>query len=128
MKEWPENNEIVPAHELLDPLCDVVIEGYTLRRKDKNKDIPYKGFNLGKHELSSCMRPDELFTAESLAYILENQGRTLIEEVICLAFQLGIEQGRRRILLQLENIVADPVEVTDILVGFYKNLWKKHIE
>ena len=95
MKEWPKDGTCVMFSDLAGPLRKVLRFGYILKRKNGNKDIPWDGYNIGKKELSTCLNPEEALTAESLAFAKEDQGCDLLDAIITIAIQLGIEQGRR---------------------------------
>jgi len=94
MKEWSEEkDELIHPEFLLSPLFEIAYQGYSFERKAITQ-FKYKGFNIGKEELISSPTPEERFSSRWL----ENEAkhdRTLIENIITTAFQLGMEQGRR---------------------------------
>jgi hypothetical protein len=102
MKEWPEGNEVAVFSEIADPLKEAILFGYRLTRRAKKKDVPYDGYRAGVLNLD-CMSPEAALKAESLKYIEENHGRDLLDEVIGIAIQLGMEQGRRMTMRQLND-------------------------
>jgi len=93
-KPWPSDGSPVGFTSIVEPLRDVVRQLYKLERRPL-KNVDYKGFDLGQQEKVVCLRPHDALTAENLRYSEEDQGRDPITEVLCLAVQLGIEQGRR---------------------------------
>lgn len=95
MKSWPKNGSVVPFSELVESVKKALLFGYCMRRKNQDKDIPYTGYCIGKDLLATCLTPEERLKVESLKYDLEDQGRDLIDVLLGLAIQLGIEQGKR---------------------------------
>jgi len=68
---------------------------YKMKRQNQNFDIPYDGFDIGRQQWASCFHANETLSAEHLRFIKEDQGRDALDEIIGIAVQLGIEQGRR---------------------------------
>lgn len=92
---WPENDEPAAFEEISEPIIKAIRFAYRLVRRNKTKDIPWSGLDLGQNEKVTCSRPMTKLTADHLAFALEDQGRDALEEIVSLAIQLGIEQGRR---------------------------------
>jgi hypothetical protein len=96
MKKWPKQpDEPLPFPTIADPIVSAIRFAYDIKRKNVGKDIPWKGPNIGRRELSTCFPPDIQLSAETLGYALDDQGRDALEEIIGVAIRLGIEQGRR---------------------------------
>ncbi len=95
MKEWPEDNKTVMFDELTEPIIKAIRFAYDVTRKNENKDIPWEGLDIGKSARACCFSPPEALAASNLRYSLDDQGRDALEEIVGLAVQLGIEQGRR---------------------------------
>lgn len=93
MRKWPDNNEPADFEYMGRDVCKAIRFAYKIQRKNQGRDIPWKGLDNGKtaHSLS----PTEQLCAENLAYSLEEQGRDALSEIIGVALQLGIEQGKR---------------------------------
>lgn len=113
IKEWKED----PAYfsDLTDPIVKAIKFAYKLSRKNLGKDIPYSGYDrpsiLGtNHTIPKC------FSAENLKYQENNQGISALDEIIAVAVQLGIEQGRR--IYEQENSVN--IRIKDILIRCYE--------
>lgn len=81
--------------ELVKPIKKAILFAYDLKRKNENKNIPYKGYNIGEKSLVTCFSPVETLRVKNLKYSLEDQGRDALDEIIAIAIQLGIEQGYR---------------------------------
>lgn len=95
MKKWPKDKTVsLSAGDLISPVLKVVEAGYNLERKEPTRSIPYDGYNIGAHELACCFSPKEAFSKSGLEYN-EERDRSLLEVALYVAFQLGIEQGRR---------------------------------
>ena len=95
MKEWPRDpKETVPIEDLLTPVAWAMRFLYRLQRKNTKKDVPYSGFITGPATLVCCPTPREMLTVDGLQHARE-QGRTPLDEVLTIAFQLGFEQGVR---------------------------------
>ena len=94
MHEWPENDGTVGFKEITKPIISLIKQQYRLRFKGW-RDLRYNGYD---HDLMcgvTCLPPDQAMTASNLQYSLHDQGRAPLDEIVALAVQLGIEQGRR---------------------------------
>lgn len=94
MKEWPSDNEPVHFEDLVAPLAIAMRHAYNLERKELC-DIPYNGYDIGSRDLACCLSIPARLKAEQLRYAHEEQGRDALTEILSMAVQLGIEQGRR---------------------------------
>lgn len=95
MREWPaDETNALPYDDLIFPLKKIMHEGYKLERLPINQFV-YTGYNIGKNEREVYFpTPEERFSSRWL----ENEKkwkRTLLDNILITAFQLGIEQGRR---------------------------------
>ena len=95
MVKWPDNDEPMEFEKLTAPLVRAVRFAYDLKRKNRDKDIPWRGPSIGKDCLATCFDAKEQLTASNLQYSEDEQGRDALVEIIGLALRLGIEQGRR---------------------------------
>lgn len=103
MKRWPRGNKPVDFDELTDPLRKAILFGYKLERKNEDKDVPWRGLNIGQKEMGILPPPDVRFKAKYLALREEGQGEDLLDTVLAIGVQLGIEQGRRVAYKELEE-------------------------
>jgi hypothetical protein len=93
MKQWPEEkDETVWVEDLLDPVKDALEFAYDLQPNNHSVDIPYRGYMIGKNDIATCFGPVERLSYEN---INRDNGRDALDEILLIAFQLGIEQGRR---------------------------------
>lgn len=95
MKQWPGGDETLPCDELLKPLHDAMTFAYRLHRQNFLKDIPYSGYDIGRREKEAMLSPDQLFKAESMKWAEEQHDTPAYQQILHVAFLLGLEQGRR---------------------------------
>ena len=73
MKDWPKDGSCAKFTDITGPIVAALQFSHYVERTNQDRDIPWNGFPLGKHEQATCLPPDEALTEK----------------------QLGIEQGRR---------------------------------
>jgi hypothetical protein len=96
MKCWPKDEtEYVPFEELITPLVKAMHHCYNLKRIHKNVDFKYDGYELSFHEAATNPQADDALSAETLKWREEEHGHEAFETILQIAFQLGVEQGRR---------------------------------
>ena len=94
LKLWPKDRkQTVDPGELLKPLFKAAKFLYTLKRRNVGQDVPYNGYTLGSKTLAVSPNPKEALTAENLRNYW--RGMKPFEVLLLLAFQMGVEQGRR---------------------------------
>lgn len=93
-KPWPKTG---PASfdDITSSLRAAILSAYTLKRKNRSKDIPYDGFDTSPRLRASYPSPINALKAKSLAFDEEDQGRDALDVLIGIAVQVGIEQGER---------------------------------
>lgn len=92
MKEWPSDNKLIPFDSVIEDLMkvlDPVVKVY-----DETELPFYKGYNIGEDERVCSFDPAFSLSKEGMEYHHEH-GRNVLEVALGIAFQLGIEQGRR---------------------------------
>lgn len=92
---WPEGNDPIDFEKLVKPLAKALRFAYSMRRQNKELDVPWKGPDIGWRERATCFGPKQQLSAKNLTYSNDEQGRDALNEIIGLALRLGIEQGRR---------------------------------
>lgn len=95
MKQWNKENKPEDFYNIIDPLINAVLFSYQLVRQNQGKNIPYDGMDIGDNEKATCLSPDVLFNSSHIETMELEYDKSLIDTIICLAVQLGIEQGRR---------------------------------
>lgn len=94
-KKWPADDEPASFEDITRPLARAVRFAYNLKRKNRDKDIPWTGLDVGPGVEHVSFGAAKKLAASNLKYSEEEQGRDALEELLGLAVQLGIEQGRR---------------------------------
>ncbi len=96
MKEWnKQKDKTAVFSDLADPILKAIRFAYKLERKNIDKDIKWTGYDIGQDDMATCISPNEKFTVKNLVWALEEHGIDALHEIITVAVQLGIEQGRR---------------------------------
>lgn len=94
MKEWPENPK-QPANfdDLIAPVIDAIKQSHTIKRKSRINKIDWNGHDIGEWSKAQNLSPDVSLGGD---WIETKKGEyTLLELIICVAVQTGIEQGVR---------------------------------
>lgn len=104
-KDWPPNNEIVTfGEDIVDPLREALRVAMDVGNKVYDEGIEWTGLKQGG-DLSACIpHPSRALHSISLKYCHEEQGRDVFTEILSIAVQLGMEQGRRELISQLKKI------------------------
>ncbi len=102
-KRWPENNETANFHDIVSPIRKAIEFAYELRRINKQKNIPWGGFDIGEMEKITCFSPSDNLRYKHLKYSLEEQGRDALDEILGICIRLGIEQGRRKTIRKFKE-------------------------
>ena len=103
MVKWPKDETTVMFNKIADPIKEAIEFAYDLTRQNKRKSIPWHGLDIGEAEKVSNLTPKERLKKTQLDHSLEDQGRDALDEIIGIAVQLGIEQGRRIEKQSIEN-------------------------
>lgn len=78
------------------PIVKAIRFAYNMQRKNKKKDVPWKGLLLTKNDLLACnFNIDESLKRTQLDYDKNEQGRDALTVIVGCAIRLGIEQGLR---------------------------------
>lgn len=93
--EWPSDGSPLSFDQITTPILAAIRQAFTLARKDRRKSIKWTGPEIGKGEQACSLLAAERLKATNLVYAENDQGRDALEEIVGLAVQLGMEQGRR---------------------------------
>lgn len=93
--KWPDDGKPASFPDLVEPVCKALRQAYSMRRKNKDKDIKWTGPSQARSCSASCFEHEEHLMADNMRYSLEDQGRDALTEIVGIAVQLGIEQGER---------------------------------
>jgi len=106
MKQWPKDpKKIIDESDLIKPLKEALLFGYQLRRKNREIDVPYSGYDLGKTEKVGCLSRNESLKVKQLKKRDKKLG--LLDEILETAIMLGMEQGRRRLRSSTEAVLGE---------------------
>jgi hypothetical protein len=92
---------------LSEPIIAAIRFAYRMVRRNEENDISWDGPNIGDRELATSLEPRERLSADALWYALDDQGNDALVEIVTLAIQLGIEQGRRMARTQHDEAILD---------------------
>ena len=67
------------------------------------KGIEWDGLDLGYRAKTANMSPHETLDAEHLKYAKDEHSRDVYQNILCIAVQLGMEQGRRQKMSEVKN-------------------------
>lgn len=92
---WPEDGSPLDFDSLAEPILHAIRDAYSLTRKDRRRSIPWSGPEIAWQERANSPTFKDRLSARNLQYAEEDQGRDALAEIIGVAIQLAIEQGRR---------------------------------
>jgi len=95
MKKWPEDGSTVQFAEIVESVRKAILFAYNIKRKNRNRSIPWDGLDIGNDSKATCFSPEEQLQLEHLRYSENDQGRDALDEILSIAVRLGIEQGQR---------------------------------
>lgn len=93
--KWPEDGKPLDYCSIAKPIVKAIRFAYDLTRRNANKSIPWAGPPIGRMEAANSLEAKLRLSASMLRNNDEDQGRDALDEIIGVAIQLGIEQGRR---------------------------------
>lgn len=102
-KEWPENSKVVRFSDITDPVKEALQVAMDKGDAVYEDGIEWTGLMQGKFTAAVALAPTVALHAQNLTYSNEEQGRDVYNEIISIAVQLGIEQGRRMMVEQLNE-------------------------
>jgi hypothetical protein len=97
IKKWPEDkNEPASIDDLLDPIKETLKKTYSMRKKPLKGPVPWDGVDdVGPTARAVAhTKIAEILSPKDLQYHQE-RGRSLLDVLLLITLQLGIEQGRR---------------------------------
>ncbi len=103
IRKWPKGNKPTQFSDLTDAVTKGIRFAYSLKRRNRDRSVPWTGPDSGQSIKATCPTPEEWLSKKSLAFNLEDQGRDALDVLVAIAVQLGIEQGRRMTIEKLED-------------------------
>ena len=94
-RTWAKNDKAMDFEDLTAPVVNAIRQAFKLERKDRDKDLKWRGPPLPKSLGPRHFPFDEKLTAKRLRQDEDEQNRDALEVLVGVAVQLGIEQGRR---------------------------------
>ena len=93
MKPWPEEDKPANFNDLHSDIVGAILFAYDCKRQNEGKSIPLAGPDAP--ETAGSAPGSVTLSAENLAYAEKQHGVSALDEIVRVAIQLGIEQGRR---------------------------------
>ena len=101
-KEWPLNSEMAKFGEIVDPLREALQIALNKGDKVYSEGIEWTGLKQGKG--NPIFHPPRSLHSIGLSECKEHQNRDVFTEILSIAVQLGIEQGKRELKTELKEI------------------------
>lgn len=122
-KPWPKDqSKYVSFEKLADPIRKAIEFAYEIKRKHVHRGIPWSGYDIGRDAKATCFSPHEALGKKCLDFNLEDQDRDVLDTIIQVAVQLGIEQGRRVERGDIRDRMLLAEISLDSLRGFFADL------
>lgn len=102
-KEWPEDNKVTRFSNITDPVRKALQVAMDKGDAVYEDGIKWTGLMQGKFTAAVAQAPTVALHAQNLTYSNKEQGRDVFTEIISIAVQLGIEQGRRMMVEKLDE-------------------------
>lgn len=103
-KDWPANNKMANFESIANPLRKALQVAIDKGNKVYEEGIDWTGLKQGSKNSAIVFQPSMALHSVNLKYSNEKQGRDVFTEILNIAIQLGIEQGRREIINNLREI------------------------
>lgn len=94
-KEWPKDSEVARFPDITDPIRKALQVAMDKGDKVYEDGIEWTGLSQGTFTGACVQAPTVALHASNLTYSNEEQNRDVFVEIISIAVQLGMEQGRR---------------------------------
>lgn len=103
-KDWPANNKMADFGSIANPLREALQIAIDKGNKVYEEGIEWTGLKQGSINRSIVFQPSMALHSINLKYSNEEQNRDVFTEILNIAIQLGIEQGRREMITELKEI------------------------
>lgn len=116
-KDWPADNKMARFPDISDPIREALQVAMDKGDKVYEDGIKWTGLKQGYHAAVCSPDPSSTLHAYNLNYSKTEQDRDVYREIIAIAVQLGMEQGRRQIIEELRTLSLTLSAVESILSG-----------
>lgn len=116
-KNWPADNKMARFPDISDPIREALQIAMDKGDKVYEDGIKWTGLRQGAHAAACSPDPSSTLHAYNLNYSMKEQDRDVYREIIAIAVQLGMEQGRRQIIEELKTLSLTLSAVESILSG-----------
>lgn len=99
MTTWPKDGSPLDFEDLSAPVVKAIRFAYELIRRNRGNTIPWSGPPIGQREAACSLGAKERLNRVMLMESERDQGRDALTEIVGLAIQIGMEQGRRDFLI-----------------------------
>jgi len=99
--------------KLVKSVRNAIKQAYNFKRKNKGRDIKWKGPQIHKSMRASSLNFDERLSAHNLKFSKMDQDRDALDEIIIIAIQVGIGQGRQTLAKEI-SVLANCLEKNKI--------------
>lgn len=89
MKKWPKDDSPVSFRELVEQIREAILFAFDIKRKNRNKNIPWEGYDIGEDSKVCWPSPNEKFRVKNM------KCKEPLDVILGVLLQLGIEQGKR---------------------------------
>jgi len=103
-KDWPAKNKVADFESIVEPLKKALQIAIDKGNKVYDEGIEWTGLKQGGKNSAIVFQPSEALHSINLKYSNEEQNRDVFTEILSIAVQLGMEQGRREIISELKEI------------------------
>ncbi len=103
-KNWPADNKMVGFPDIADPIREALQIAMDKGEKVYEEGIEWTGLKQGFKNQATVPSPLEALHSYNLKRSNKKQNRDVFTEIITIAIQLGMEQGRREIIQELKEV------------------------
>lgn len=116
-KDWPADNKMARFTDIADPIEKALWVAMIKGDRVYEDGIKWTGLKQGHHAGATSPDPSSTLHAYNLNYSKKEQDRDVYREIIGIAIQLGMEQGRRQIIEELRSLSLTLSAAESILSG-----------
>ena len=103
-KAWPNKNLMASFSDIVDPLREALQIALDEKKEVYKEGIEWTGLKIGRKNSATLFNPSEALHASNLTHANKSQNRDVFTEILSIAVQLGMEQGRREVINELKEV------------------------